>query len=515
VAIELGTAAGLDEETVQVARLNQAIILREEKHYDEALCALRELLELDPGNTGVANSLVVALSELNRNREALDLLDAMILRAPESPEAYRYLMNRAQVRRLLGDDNQGIVDLIAADRAVPGGNETARLLIASAAMLFHPASVAGRDFVRSSEQRVLAALDEPYTVAMRRVMLTALRFLCQRLIEGGRIAAAHEILDRHEPLTTHAGGNTKWYLAHLAALIADAEGRDHDAWSHVSEALRVMDETVPGGPDTVHALTWMQDKETVLRSLTRLTIGLVDAGIAPPDALVRVFEIANGREISAWHPGRASQHLEGLREERATYADGRPLEIFFFLVDEDSARLARISASAGWPVTLHDFRISLAELRSLCRKVAASFRRANPANLAALDRQLESWDLFARVLGAEITGAVGDDAHVVFMPGTEFSGLPLPLLTAPDDTPLIQAHTVSFAPNLAMLTSARPTPQATKAAVVSVPKASDPASSVTGNQALAQRIAEALARTGRKRRCSPASTRLARRSSAR
>ena len=59
--------------------------------------------------------------------------------------------------------------------------------------------------------------------------------------------------------------------------------------------------------------------------------------------------------------------------ERAAYADGRPLEIFFFLVDEDSARLARISASSGWRVTLHDFRIGLAELRSLCRKVSASF----------------------------------------------------------------------------------------------------------------------------------------------
>jgi tetratricopeptide (TPR) repeat protein/CHAT domain-containing protein len=496
LAIELGTAAGLDEETIQVARLNRAIVLREEKHYDEALRALRELLERDPGNSSIANSLVVALGELNRNREALDLLDAMIRRAPESPEAYRHLMNRAQVRRLLGDDDQGIVDLIAANRAAPGGNGTARLLIASAAMLFHPASAEGEDFVRSSEQQVLAALDEPDTVAIRRVKLTALCFLCHRLIEGGRIAAAHEILDQHEPLTAHAGRNAQWYLAHLAALVADAEGRSEDAWSHVSEALRVMDETVPGGPDAVHALTWMQDKETVLRSLTRLTIGLVDAGVAPPDALVRVFEIANGREISAWRPGRASQHLERLREERAAYADGRPLEIFFFLVDEDSARLARISASAGWPVTLHDFRISLAELRSLCRKVSASFRRANPVNLAALDRQLASWDRFARVLGAEITGAAGDDAHVVFMPGTEFSGLPLHLLTAADGSALIQAHTVSFAPNLATLTSARRTPQASKAAVVSVPKASDPASSTAGNQALAQRIAEALTGNG-------------------
>jgi tetratricopeptide (TPR) repeat protein/CHAT domain-containing protein len=496
LAIELGTAAGLDEKTIQVARMNRAIVLRDEKRYDEALRALRELLERDPENTSIANSLVVALTELNRNREALDLLDAIIRRAPESPEAYLYLMNRAQARRLLGDDDQGIVDLIAADRTVPGGNGTARLLIASVAMLFHPTSAEGEDFVRSSEQQVLTALDEPDTVALRRVRLTALCFLCHRLIEGGRIAAAHEILDRHEPLTTHAGGNAGWYLAHLAALVADAEGRDDDAWSHVSEALRVMDETVPGGPDAVHALTWMQDKETVLRSLTRLTVGLVDAGIAPPDALVRVFEIANGREISAWRPGHASQHLERLREERAAYADGRPLEIFFFLVDEDSARLARISASAGWRVTLHDFRIGLAELRSLCRKVSASFRRANPANLAALDRQLESWDRFARVLGAEITAAAGDDAHVVFMPGTEFSGLPLHLLTAPDGSALIQAHTVSFAPNLATLTSTRRTPQVSKAAVVSVPKASDPASFAAGNQALAQRIAEALTGNG-------------------
>src|SRR5208282_1684930 len=154
----------------------------------------------DPDNTSIANSLVVTLAELNRNREALALLDAMIRRAPESPEAYRYLMNRAQVRRLLGDDDQGIVDLIAADRAVPGGNGTARLLIASGAMLFHPASAVGADFIRSSEQQVLAALDEPYTVAMRKVMLTALCFLCHRLIEGGQIAAAHEILDRHGPL---------------------------------------------------------------------------------------------------------------------------------------------------------------------------------------------------------------------------------------------------------------------------------------------------------------------------
>jgi tetratricopeptide (TPR) repeat protein/CHAT domain-containing protein len=496
VAIELGTAAGLDEETIQVAKLNRAIVLREEKHYDEALRALRELLELDPGNSSVANSLVVALGELNRNREALDLLDAMISRAPESPEAYRHLMNRAQIRRLLGDDDQGIVDLIAANRAAPGGNGTARLLIASVAMLFHPASAAGEDFIRSSEQQVLAALDEPYTVAMRRVMLTALCLLCHRLIEGGRIAAAHEILDRHEPLTAHAGGNAKWYLAHLAALIADAEGRGDDTWFHVSEALRVMDETVPGGPDAVHALTWMHDKETVLRSLTRLTVRLVDAGVAPADALVRVFEIANGREISAWRPERASQHLERLRQDRASYADGRPLEIFFFLVDEDSARLARISASSGWRVTLHDFHIELAELRSLCRKVSASFHRANPANLAALDRQLESWDRFARVLGAEITGAAADEAHVVFMPGTEFSGLPLHLLTAPDGSALIQAHTVSFAPNLATLTSARPTPQVSKAAVVSVPKASDPASSAAGNQALAQRIAKELTENG-------------------
>ena len=496
LAIELGTAARLDQETIQVARLNRAIVLREEKHYDEALRALRELLERNPENTSIANSLIVALSELNRNREALDLLDAIIRRAPESPDAYRYLMNRAQVRRLLGDDDQGIVDLIAADRAVPGGNGTARLLIASVAMLFHPASAAGADFIRSSEQQVLAALDEPYTVAMRKVMLTALCFLCHRLIEGGQIAAAHEILDRHAPLTTHAGGNAKWYLAHLAALIADAEGRDDDAWSHVSEALRVIDETVPGGPDAVHALTWMHDKETVLRSLTRLTVGLVDAGAAPPDALVRVFEIANGREISAWRPGHANQHLERLREERAAYADGRPLEIFFFLVDEDSARLARISASSGWRVTLHDFRIGLAELRSLCRKVSASFHRANPANLAALDRQLEPWDRFARVLGTEITGAAADNAHVVFMPGTEFSGLPLHLLTASDGSTLIQAHTVSFAPNLATLTSARPTPQASKAAVVSVPKASDPASSAVSNQALAQRIAKELTETG-------------------
>jgi tetratricopeptide (TPR) repeat protein len=496
VAIELGIAAGLDEETIQVFRLNRAIVLREENRYDEALRAFRELLERDPGNTSVANSLVVALGELNRNREALDLLDEMIRRAPESPEAYRHLMNRAQVRRLLGDDDQGIVDLIAADRAVPGGNGTARLLIASVALLFHPASAAGEDFVRSSEQQVLAALDEPYTVAMRRVMLTALCLLCHRLIEAGRIAAAHEILDRHEPLTAHAGGNAGWYLAHLAALIADAEGRSDDAWSHVSEALRVIDETVPAGPDAVHALTWMHDKETVLRSLTRLTVGLVDAGVAPPDALVRVFEIANGREISAWRPGNASQHLERLREERAAYADGGPLEIFFFLVDEDSARLARISASSGWRVTLHDFRIGLAELRSLCRKVSASFHGANPANLAVLDRQLESWNRFARVLGAEITGAAGDGAHVVFMPGTEFSGLPLHLLTAPDGSALIQAHTVSFAPNLATLTSARPTPQASKAAVVSVPKASDPPSFVAGNQALAQQIAEALTANG-------------------
>ncbi|HSH78511.1 MAG TPA: CpXC domain-containing protein, partial [Herpetosiphonaceae bacterium] len=304
-AQEMNEIAPLDDEERARNRLtlrrNIAIIYRELGEYRRALELLRSASAAAPEDGGLLHNLAALYLDLNRYDDALGYLDRAVALAPapvRALERARYLFSRSQVRLALGKAEAGLHDLQEAYQCIPADNRSFRGALAAAALSFYPRSPAGQQFVAECQSLVQelitegdmdAAPEAPYLRGS----------LCARLLRDGQVATAGTILDPLWERIQAEDAGYDWRLAYIRGWLEYARHRDARCWPLLVEAGSKIDLAVPIGANVQFAPFWLQDKGEFQDLLVAVALDLVGRGQLPAAELLGVYELMNGREISA------------------------------------------------------------------------------------------------------------------------------------------------------------------------------------------------------------------------
>jgi tetratricopeptide (TPR) repeat protein len=111
---------------------NLACVLRDQKRYDEAIDALRNLIQIEPTEPTLWNTLGTVLSDQGQMSQSMTFFDEALRIDPAFAKA-RY--NRANARQPLGDHEGALEDLDAAIPGAEGPYEAAMMIMAKALTL--------------------------------------------------------------------------------------------------------------------------------------------------------------------------------------------------------------------------------------------------------------------------------------------------------------------------------------------------------------------------------------------
>ncbi|WP_225204809.1 tetratricopeptide repeat protein [Novosphingobium huizhouense] len=111
-----GKAAGDDAATRHEAEALRGVSLHATGRFDEAVSALRAVVEADPGNVAARNNLAISLQALGRADESIEVLRAALALEPDHVEA---LTNLATGHELRGDVEQALAALNQAITRAP------------------------------------------------------------------------------------------------------------------------------------------------------------------------------------------------------------------------------------------------------------------------------------------------------------------------------------------------------------------------------------------------------------
>lgn len=496
------------ESNKSVAQRNMAIVYRNMGQFKKAMDILQAEAKRDPSDHALQNSLATLYAEVNRYQDALHSLDRAIEllggRMTANPYWSVYRLNRGWFKQMLGEHEAGLQDLMEAFHELPKDALLMQARIGAAAMSFYPQSRAGKDFVQQCRDLIVDLLKQDEFPGDPSLLLSLLGQLSSRLLRDGHIQETESLLAPFRNWIEEEQESMPWEIFYILGWLLHAQGRSADCWPFIELALFKLEWDVPAGEETSFALFWIQNKSTFQELLATVALDLVGRGALPPHTLLTVYEFMNGREIIARmlsveeeiSPVYDQAILERYRKGVSTF--GREVESFFFVETRDTIRLANLSSTRG-TVTLIDISLGTGDMGILKRQFTAALKNANPADLSMLDRKLEAWNQAACQIGAAIAPYLIPAVHVCFLPGRTMTGLPLHLITLPHGERMIEAHTISYAPNFTTLLAAKPgddSPSLNVRTVVTVTKERDTPDFKQRALETSEQIVEILRETG-------------------
>jgi tetratricopeptide (TPR) repeat protein len=462
-----------------VLRRNKAIVLREMGRYSEALALLRREEGERPDDSAVHHSLAVLFFSVGRAKEALRHIDRALETykgTTRSPIRLDYLATRGHLRGLTGDLDGGLADLVEALHKMPeqAFAVRARLMASILAFPASPETSNRRASVRLEAEQLLAAA--PNLSESHRVTLETQ--IAADVLRTGDVSSAARILERLDEHLAAENMRRPWQLSHQLGEVYLRNGDLNRSWDVLSDALARVQQAVPQGEDARFAPFWLFDKAALQETATRVALERARAGALDAAAeLLEVFDFANGREIAArFVSGTSDADRQPLlrRFLQTAAALPVPVSVFFFPETGGRMQMACVSSASGNVAVASEFAVDVAAVAAARREFAEVMRRVNPANPGAVNARMGAWLELAERIGRELSAFLRPAEHVCFLPGRALSGLPLHLVPLVDGASLLDRHTVSFAPNFAvLLTNAAPMAANRRTTIVNVPKASD------------------------------------------
>jgi tetratricopeptide (TPR) repeat protein len=440
-------------------RRNIGIIYREMGDYRSALEILKSASEKAPKDAGLLHNLAILYVDLNRYEDALRCLDQAIEMASgdvHATERSRYLSSRSEVKLAVGEVEAGLRDLRDAYRNISSDNISFRGALAAQALSFYPHSPEGQQFVVECQTLVKRLImEEDY--ADEALATAYLRgAFCIRLLRDMQVEAARKIFVPHWKWIEATGTSYDWKTVYIRGWLQYVEYEDERCWPFLMEAAQKIDLILPTGSNVQFAPFWIQDKGEFQDLLASVALDLTERGLLPAEELLGVYEFMNGREISARILGEEAAKMNSgsailARCTSHPRALERNLKVFLFIETAHEVRLACLDARDETVRLLDLPGINVRDLGALKFNLRQAFRKANPADMPRLDKKLARWEDLSRRLGAAVAPHLQPDAHICFLPGRAFTGLPLHLLAMPDSRRLVEWNTVGLAPNFTVL----------------------------------------------------------------
>jgi tetratricopeptide (TPR) repeat protein len=478
----------------EILSLNEGLALRDLGRFVEALPRILRAAETEPKNGSHQTSLALLYLTVGRTTDAAAAADravAAVDRVSDRMGRIRALVIRAEAHRLLERRGEALTDLAEAMLLAPSDARETRLRIVAAAASvpgarsFQPGLIDSAEAVLSDELAAEGPLDQ---LEVRQYAM-ALWGLGSLLLDEGRDTEC-SALDRMvltpflESLVD--GAHVDWRLLRLKGLIEhrNAKRWTAEGWRWLSAAAQELESKVPSGADAAFAASWLADKEAFQSELAEAGVTMVDERNLPAAALIPIYELANGRELSAGlatHRTEYHTEEESLLQSLANLASKitRPLVIFAFLDAGKSVRTLRILPASGTCDLLPGPGWDAARITAAARAFARGIAITNSTSPGAGERRMRPWLDLLEEIGQRLAPDLVPNALVCFLPGRGLTNLPLHLIPLPTSrSELLLSHPVVYAANLAVLLgsvthSEGHEPTAARRLVVAVPKKGD------------------------------------------
>lgn len=443
-----------------ILRKNQAIVYREMGRYRQARELFEKQIAAKPDDEALLNSAAVLACETGDYEvarryidRALDVTENRVL--PEDRAAL--FLTQGVIRLALADAAGGIEDLAKAFAdSQPGAQQIA--IRAACVIVRHPtATQPHSEFVQTCVKWLQERLKEDACRSNPSRMALIVITLAEHEMAAGRTKEVELRLHKELAWLDRHTAQMPWQY-HIARSRMHHELASFKlAASHLSAAIRSINSDVPTGEEAAFALGWMRDKRVFQDMLGQLATDLSDRGFLSGDQLLEVYELLNGREISARLEDESDSR--SIAERLGSYLAkiDRKLVVFWFLEVGDRVRLGYLSGDVVSPKLLKGCAFTQSEIEVVKLRLRETVNTLGRESLTYQADRLRSWDDLAATLGRVIGPVLTPGCQVCFLPGRTFTGLPLHLLTLPDGRALIEDHPILYAPNFAVMLSETPT----------------------------------------------------------
>ena len=495
------------EKDDSVLALNEGRVYRHMGRYGIALQRLMQGATSQPDDAEAHHGLAILFGEINRLDEAFRSINrAITVSMVKRPRGHaNMLITRAVIQARLGLAREAAADLEAADRLAPADAYGLRMRIAAAVGFWLANTEIPGDLVNNAENRLWAFIRKSSSATPPSTLVTALAGLGMLLLARGRFDDARRLDGDHlQPFLRDGDlGQWPWELLYLKGRLERKFGTNEESWPWFRATLDALEAEVPSQEDAAFSGTWLADKDAFQAELADLAIDLVTRHAIDASELPRVYEFVNGRSLGARLARQnAAMDLNATIRDRlidAAKLRGRPIVVFLFVDAGDAVHLVRLSSNDPIPRLVDGGVFPLDRVHAVSERFVSAMRRANPAALDGLDRDLETWLIFADELGGVIADDVPDGTEVCFLPGRHMTALPLHLVKLPTGESLVEKHPVVYAANFALLLN-DPSPitkPTSDCLVITVAKNNDTADFRTRLDEEGKRLIKHLEETGR------------------
>lgn len=445
-------------------RMNIAIAQRDAGQYGEALETLQDIVSRDPAWPEPRHSLSVLFIAVGRPAAALPHIEHALAAYASGPFVEKrgnMLVSLAEVQRALGRHD---IALACAKQALELVISPALKIQASAvAAHCRPETDEDREFQKVAATNLRRFIDD--AARLDGLLVTALASLAEWLVVHGEFDEVASILQRVHGWAEEANVSLPWQIDSIESRLAHAAGELEAAWIAARSAMDKVDDAVPQLADSRFAAGWLSNKNELQARISDIGIECVRQGVIDANELLRVYEFINGRDLSARLNAVGSDPDEWLGKLSGS---PQPARLFMFL--DGGKHVAMLHATAAGQVELLPIDEDSAALKLLRERTVQSLKRANPSNLAPLDRAMKPWIEFTTRIGAAISPLIKPGDHVVFLPGRLMTSMPLHAMAMPDGRVLLEHASVSYAANFATLLAPEADARPSHASLIVMPK---------------------------------------------
>ena len=448
-----------------VLELGEGLAMRDQGRFDDAFARIAKAADQAPANAAVQLNFAVLLASVGHFAQAEAVADRAVAQTDPVMTAdvhARALLARAEAKRMLLRHTDALADVARAMAAAPASTPAMKVRIAYMASQIANARALKPDLMAEAEAvlRKAIELNGAEDEFFSGVTLIAFAGLGQILLDEGRESELYA-LDRDvlDPFLVSLPEETwvDWRLLRLKGLIEKRHntGWNEAAWNFLAAAAAEIDICAPGGADARFAGGWLTNKEAFQLEFIEATLAMVAQGCVPASALLRAYELANGRELAAslGADGMDNQLADLLKALQQSSVDlGRPVLVAVFLDTPDCVRVLLLNAKDSSCTLLPGPFWTVTQVGQAADTFIEVMDTTNPAAPEAADGRLTLWRALMAELGAAIAPHLTDGALVAVLPGRRMSNLPLHLMTLPEGRgELLLSHPVVFAANLALL----------------------------------------------------------------
>ena len=468
--------AGRDERQHVLTR-NRAIVLRDAGRFQEARSLFEELLAAESADADLdlKESYILLLTMTGRDDLALAQLNQVLAPADLSTfDRARFLQGRAAVLVKMGRDDDAVRDAMIAASLTPD-NAVRRLLIDAVALEATPGKPELVEFCDNCAEHIRTTLDQATRqatgIAVSVAVISVLRH--QRRSEW---EAAREILEQTVETLRVLERGWPWQLT-MAVGCYLHHREDPEAFSFLVDAVRDFDSALPLGVEAALALGLLADQSRDELCLTGLRAGIAAcaAGRAEVEDLLAIFDLANGRDLTAAAARRCNvPTVDELPAALRRVQEQEQFDVITVLDCDDAVWLIVHPLDGPRRLVATGLDGIADAVRSL-RLV----EYANPTAPDGLDSRLKPWWTFAAGLAQVVRAELPAARELVVVPAASLVAAPLHAAGWPQ-SPLIAERAVSFSPNHRVLAGRleRGDSRKTGLGVVAVPRIEESVSTV-------------------------------------